>query len=50
MSDIKKHFFKCKRGGFVQFEGVMKNCEANCCKSPSPSLICSIIASVTLAT
>ena len=26
---------------------VMKNCEANCCKSTSPSLICRIIASVT---
>ena len=25
MSDIKKHFFKCKRGGFVQFEGVMSS-------------------------
>ena len=25
MSDSKKHFFKCKRGGFVQFEGVMSS-------------------------
>ena len=25
MSDIKKHFFKCKPGGFVQFDGVMSS-------------------------
>ena len=25
MSDSKKHFFKCKPGGFVSFEGVMSS-------------------------
>ena len=25
MSDSKKHFFKCKRGGFTQYEGVMSS-------------------------
>ena len=25
MSDIKKHFFKCKRGGFTPYDGVMSS-------------------------
>ena len=25
MSDSKKHFFKCKRGGFTQYDGVMSS-------------------------
>lgn len=25
MSDSKKHFFKCKPGGFTQYEGVMSS-------------------------
>ena len=25
MSDNKKHFFKCKPGGFVSFDGVMSS-------------------------
>ena len=25
MSDSKKHFFKCKSGGFTQYDGVMSS-------------------------
>ena len=25
MSDSKKHFFKCKPGGFTQYDGVMSS-------------------------